>query len=108
MSKGVVTGAGGFIGAYLTRSLLAPGHSVVAVDNYIRGMPSRLDGLEGDAERVDLDVRDKDGPVSLRSEEHTSEIQSLIRIPYPVLSLKKQIFSDPSLISPQHTTHPHT
>src|SRR3546814_15343634 len=28
-------------------------------------MPSRLDGLEGDAERVDLDVRDKDGLVSL-------------------------------------------
>src|SRR3546814_2342646 len=65
MSKVVVTGAGGFIGAYLTRSLLAQGHSVVAVDNYIRGMPSRLDGLEGDAERVDLDVRDKDGLVSL-------------------------------------------
>src|SRR3546814_19331232 len=28
-------------------------------------MPARLDGLEGDAERVDLDVRDKDGLVSL-------------------------------------------
>src|SRR3546814_11652063 len=65
MSKVVVTGAGGFIGAYMTRSLLAQGHSVVAVDNYIRGMPSRLDGLQGDAERVDLDVRDKGDLVSL-------------------------------------------
>src|SRR3546814_3384177 len=115
MSKVVVTGAGGFIGAYLTRSLLAQGHSVVAVDNYIRGMPSRLDGLEGDAERVDLDVRDKDGLVSLlkgvdavfhlaavngtenfynrpelRSEEHTSELQSLMRISYAVFCLKKK------------------
>lgn len=60
MARIVVTGAGGFIGAYLTRSLIERGHNVVALDNFIRGRPSRLDGLGGNAERVDADVRDKE------------------------------------------------
>lgn len=63
MSKVAVTGAGGFIGAYLTRKLLAKGHEVLAIDNYIRGRPSRLDNLEGHAHLIELDVRDKDGLV---------------------------------------------
>jgi len=60
MAKIAVTGAGGFIGAYLTRRLLADGHEVLAIDNFIRGRPTRLEGLEGDARTLDADVRDKD------------------------------------------------
>lgn len=64
MAKVAITGAGGFIGAYLTRSMLRRGHHVLAIDNYIRGRPSRLDGLGDQAERIDLDVRDKDALVT--------------------------------------------
>lgn len=60
MRKIAVTGAGGFIGAYLTRQLLRQGHEVVAIDNFVRGRESRLDGLEGDLRRANLDVRDTD------------------------------------------------
>lgn len=61
MARVAVTGAGGFIGAYLVRRLAADGHQVLAIDNFIRGRPSRLNGLEDAAETVKLDVRDKDG-----------------------------------------------
>ncbi|WP_188053195.1 NAD-dependent epimerase/dehydratase family protein [Sphingosinithalassobacter sp. CS137] len=63
MSKVAVTGAGGFIGAYLTRQLLAEGHEVTAIDNYLRGRASRLDDVEGPLRRVDCDVRDRDALV---------------------------------------------
>lgn len=59
MSRLAVTGAGGFIGAHLTRALLAEGHEVVAIDNYIRGQASRLADVPGAIERTTLDVRDK-------------------------------------------------
>ncbi|RIA35359.1 UDP-glucose 4-epimerase [Hephaestia caeni] len=65
MAKVAVTGAGGFIGAYLVRELLRRGHHVLAIDNYLRGRPSRLDHLEGTIERIDLDVRDRDGLIKV-------------------------------------------
>lgn len=60
MSKIAVTGAGGFIGAYLTRQLLRQGHEVIAIDNFVRGRESRLDALKGDIRPANLDVRDTD------------------------------------------------
>lgn len=58
MAKLAITGAGGFIGAYLTRRLLANGHEVLAIDNFIRGRPARLEGLDGHLQTLDVDVRD--------------------------------------------------
>src|SRR3546814_7602837 len=42
-----------------------------------------------------------------RSEEHTSELQSLMRISYAVFCLKKKI-THPQRNSQHHTTHTHT
>jgi nucleoside-diphosphate-sugar epimerase len=47
----VVTGAGGFVGAAVTRRLVALGHETVAV---VRSHPARLDGV--DAELFELDL----------------------------------------------------
>jgi UDP-glucose 4-epimerase len=55
--RAAVTGAAGFIGAYLARSLAADGHEVVAIDNLLRGQASRLDGVAG-IRTVRCDVRD--------------------------------------------------
>jgi UDP-glucose 4-epimerase len=59
MATIAVTGAGGFIGAYLARELVARGHKVRCVDNYLRGRPERLEGLGPHAEPVTADVREK-------------------------------------------------
>lgn len=60
MSTVAVTGAGGFIGAYLVRALLMQGHDVRCVDNYLRGRPERLNGLVGSAVLAEADVRRKE------------------------------------------------
>ena len=60
MNKVVVTGGGGFIGAYLVKRLVRDGHHVVCVDNMTRGDQSRFADV---ADQVDLrtcDVRDAD------------------------------------------------
>lgn len=58
----LVTGAGGFIGAALTKRLCALGHEVVAVENGLRGSPKRIAHLLEDPSArlrlVDGDVRD--------------------------------------------------
>lgn len=58
MARCVVTGGGGFIGAYLVRRLVQTGWDVVCVDNMLRGDQSRFADV---ADQVDLrtcDVRD--------------------------------------------------
>ncbi|MEM7212174.1 MAG: NAD-dependent epimerase/dehydratase family protein, partial [Pseudomonadota bacterium] len=60
MARCVVTGGGGFIGAYLVRKLVHDGWDVVCVDNMLRGDQSRFADV---ADQVDLhtcDVRDAD------------------------------------------------
>src|SRR3546814_6875402 len=52
----------------------------------------------GDCRRRDW--RDQDRAVAARSEEHTSELQSLMRISYAVFCLKKKKYNTPK------TTHP--
>lgn len=57
MRRCVVTGAGGFIGAYLTRQLVYLGWSVVAIDNLARGEQKRLAPVMNDIEFYQIDVR---------------------------------------------------
>src|SRR3546814_4379396 len=60
------------------------------------------DSTPGDATRVELPHRE----IFERSEEHTSELQSLMRISYAVFCLKKKKQTRPSHI--HHTQHRHT
>lgn len=53
-----VTGGAGFIGAYLVRRLVEAGYHVVVVDNFVRGVPERLDGLE-EITLATVDILDK-------------------------------------------------
>src|SRR5438477_5704099 len=43
----VVAGAAGFIGSHMCDRLLAEGHSVIALDNFITGRPENLEHLKG-------------------------------------------------------------
>ena len=43
----VVSGAAGFVGSHMCDRLLAEGHSVVALDNFLTGEPANLDHLHG-------------------------------------------------------------
>src|SRR3546814_2912404 len=74
------------VGALVPGGLDEPAvvHLHVAVG--VEGRP-----VDGDAEvLVDHDVLERPGPRRLRSEEHTSELQSLMRISYAVFCLKKK------------------
>src|SRR3546814_8893266 len=71
----VVVGAAGAIGSVITEQLVTAGLVVVAVGR-------DADKLQQLAQRHDDMV--------IRSEEHTSELQSLMRISYAVFCLKKK------------------
>ena len=43
----VVSGAAGFIGSHMSDRLLAEGHSVLAIDNFLTGSPDNITHLEG-------------------------------------------------------------
>ena len=45
----LVTGAGGFLGSHLCDRLLAAGHTVVGMDNFLTGTPANLSHLDGHA-----------------------------------------------------------
>src|SRR3546814_2806894 len=72
----------GNAGQHIARLLAADGHAIVAVSDS-NGAVKADGGL--DLERL---VAAKDG--GGRSEEHTSELQSLMRISYAVFCLKKK------------------
>ena len=45
----VVTGGAGFLGSHLTDRLLAEGHRVIGIDNFITGSPSNIEHLAGNS-----------------------------------------------------------
>lgn len=64
----VVTGGAGFLGSHLCERLLAEGHRVVAVDNFVTGRPRNIEHLmpREDFQFLERDVSDPftvDGPV---------------------------------------------
>ena len=60
MARCVVTGGGGFIGAYLVRKLVHDGWDVVCVDNMLRGDQSRFADVADEVDLQTCDVRDAD------------------------------------------------
>jgi nucleoside-diphosphate-sugar epimerase len=56
----VVTGGGGFIGAYLVKRLVADGWDVAVVDTMVRGDASRFASVADAVELFTCDVRDQD------------------------------------------------
>jgi nucleoside-diphosphate-sugar epimerase len=56
----VVTGGGGFIGAYLVKRLVRDGWDVAVVDNMVRGDAGRFAEVASDVELFTCDVRDQD------------------------------------------------
>ena len=56
--KCVVTGGSGFIGAYLTRRLVADGWRVTVIDNLLRAEARRLDPVADEIDMRTIDVRD--------------------------------------------------
>src|SRR3546814_9787144 len=71
-----------------------------------------IEALGGTAIGVALDIRDPEqvtrafDEIEARSEEHTSELQSLMRISYAVFCLKKKKKKD--TINTQYTSHKYT
>src|ERR1051325_10946600 len=64
----VVTGAAGFLGSHLTDLLLARGHKVIGIDNFITGPVDNIAHLGGDrnVRFIEQDVTEflfLDGPV---------------------------------------------
>ena len=57
MKNILITGGAGFIGAYLTRFLVSQGHSIIVVDNFLRGVPERLNCIKDKILIVNLDLR---------------------------------------------------
>src|SRR3546814_5185365 len=64
---------------YIATAVKVSGDSPVLIDRYLR-----------DAVEVDVDALCDGTDVVVRSEEHTSELQSLMRISYAVFCLKKK------------------
>lgn len=60
MARCVVTGGGGFIGAYLVKKLVRNGWDVVCVDNMLRGDQSRFAEVVDQVDLQTCDVRDVD------------------------------------------------
>jgi UDP-glucose 4-epimerase len=59
----LVTGGAGFIGSNLVRALATTGDTVRVLDNFSTGRSENLDGVAGDVEVIDGDVRD---PIQVR------------------------------------------
>src|SRR3546814_5306034 len=59
-------------------------------DAFEQRLPGRAGGCGNSSRVVERDCRGRCGQITRRSEEHTSELQSLMRISYAVFCLKKK------------------
>ena len=57
--KAVITGGGGFIGAYLVKKLVHDGWDVAVIDNMMRGDTSRFASVADHVQLHNIDVRDE-------------------------------------------------
>lgn len=60
MDKILITGGGGFIGAFLAEKLVNMGLEVTVFDNFFRGVRKNVENVRGKAKIVTGDVRDKE------------------------------------------------
>jgi dTDP-glucose 4,6-dehydratase len=88
----LITGGGGFIGSHLCERMLAEGHEVVAVDNFITGQKANLHGLLSQSKfrLLEHDVSQPlsiDGPIDniLHFASPASPVDYLM---YPIQTLK--------------------
>ena len=56
--KFVVTGGAGFVGSYLVKLLIDEGHSVIVIDNLVKGKKSNLESVLEKIEFHQVDIRD--------------------------------------------------
>lgn len=95
--KVLVTGAAGFIGSHLVRSLLDAGHDVRAIDNLSTGLFWRIEPLLEHIDWIEGDVRD---PVTcLRAVEGVECVLHQAAIPSVSRSIKDPIASNDSNVS---------
>src|SRR3546814_4920484 len=104
LSKRVlITGGLGFIGSNLARRLVGLGADVTLVDSLIPQYGGNFQNIADIRDRLTVNICDVRDPFAiehlvreqhflfnLRSEEHTSELQSLMRISYAVFCFKKK------------------
>ena len=91
MSKILVTGGSGFIGANIVESLFKSGHQVRVYDNFSRGNKARLGHIINEIEIIEGDIRDVD--LFTKSSKH---IDTLIHLAY--VNGTETFYKNPTLV----------
>ena len=90
--KVVVTGGGGFIGAFLVKKLVKLGHDVVVIDNFLRGSLARLKPIEDKISLINLDIT-KNFEIFLRE---TKDVDAIFHL--AAVNGTENFYNHPSLV----------